>query len=85
MNPKPGGRKKPERADAAGDVEKLWLVLRKRLILPGEAAPACPVSSYVAMLNARKSCHHPECEEELPTPSKLLLLVPGGPLPSLSQ
>ena len=38
MNPKPGGRKKPERADAAGDVEKLWLVLRKRLILPGEAA-----------------------------------------------
>ena len=60
MNPKPGGRKKPERVDAAGDVEKLWLVLRKRLILPGEAAPACPVSSYVAMLNARKSCHHPQ-------------------------
>ena len=49
MNPKPGGRKKPERADASGDVEKLWLVLRKRLKLPGEAAPACPVSSYVAM------------------------------------
>ena len=85
MYPKPGGRKKPERTDAAGDVEKLWLVLRKRLILPAGAAPACPVSSYVAMLNARKSYHHPECEEELPPPSKLLLLVPGGPLPSLSQ
>ena len=66
MYPKPGGRKKPERTDAAGDVEKLWLVLRKRLILPGEAAPACPVSSYVAILNARKSCHHPQAAPACP-------------------